>query len=202
MLNRNCPQFVVLIPLYFFKPVDLLFEIAQGRFLPSPIPPSIYSLLAWNKWKLACLVRNIKNSQKDKVKVQASFLVYAHFLQSQQTFKTPEPAQTLSSVPFLSNNYQQFCMQSSKRNISTEFPSWLSKNKSDWYPRGCGFYPWSRSVGWGSSFAVSCSIDQRCSSNPVLPWLWRRPAAVAPIWPLAWEFPYATCAALKRKKIY
>ena len=30
--------------------------------------------------------------------------------------------------------------------------------------------------------------------------LWCRPAAVAPIWPLAWELPYATGAALKRKE--
>ena len=31
-------------------------------------------------------------------------------------------------------------------------------------------------------------------------WLWYRPAAVAPIRPLAWEPPYATSAALKKKK--
>ena len=31
-------------------------------------------------------------------------------------------------------------------------------------------------------------------------WLWCRPAAVAPIGPLAWEPPYASGAALKRKK--
>ena len=33
-----------------------------------------------------------------------------------------------------------------------------------------------------------------------LPWLWPRQAAAAPIRLLAWEFPYATNAALKRKK--
>ena len=33
--------------------------------------------------------------------------------------------------------------------------------------------------------------------NPALLWLWHRPAAVAPISSLAWEPPYATCAALK-----
>ena len=32
--------------------------------------------------------------------------------------------------------------------------------------------------------------------------LWHRPAAVAPIGPLAWEPPYATDAAFKSKKIY
>ena len=32
----------------------------------------------------------------------------------------------------------------------------------------------------------------------MLLWLWCRPAAAAPIQPLAWELPYATCAALKK----
>ena len=31
-------------------------------------------------------------------------------------------------------------------------------------------------------------------------WLWSRPAAEAPIGPLAWELPYAAGAAIKRKK--
>ena len=31
-------------------------------------------------------------------------------------------------------------------------------------------------------------------------WLWLWPAAIAPIQPLGWEPPYATCAALKRPK--
>ena len=31
-------------------------------------------------------------------------------------------------------------------------------------------------------------------------WLWCRPAAVAPVPPLAWEQPYAAGAALKRKE--
>ena len=30
-------------------------------------------------------------------------------------------------------------------------------------------------------------------------WLWQRLAAAAPIWPLAWELPYATDSAVKRK---
>ena len=34
----------------------------------------------------------------------------------------------------------------------------------------------------------------------MLLWLWCRPAAVAPIRPLAWELPYAMGAALKSKK--
>ena len=31
-------------------------------------------------------------------------------------------------------------------------------------------------------------------------WLWCRPAAAAPIKPIAWEFPYAAGAAIKRQK--
>ena len=31
-------------------------------------------------------------------------------------------------------------------------------------------------------------------------WLWCRPAAIAPIQPLAWELPYAAGEAIKRKK--
>ena len=34
----------------------------------------------------------------------------------------------------------------------------------------------------------------------MLLWLWHRPAAAAPIQPLAWELPYAVGTALKRQK--
>ena len=43
-------------------------------------------------------------------------------------------------------------------------------------------------------------IGRRRSSNLVLLWLWYRPAAAAPIQPLAWEFPNATGMVLKRPK--
>ena len=36
--------------------------------------------------------------------------------------------------------------------------------------------------------------------DPVLLWLWHRPAATTPTGPLAWEPPYAMCATLKRQK--
>ena len=52
---------------------------------------------------------------------------------------------------------------------------------------GHGFDPWPRSVGWESSMAVSCGVVCRCGSDPKLLWLWPRPAATAPIRPLAWE---------------
>ena len=32
-------------------------------------------------------------------------------------------------------------------------------------------------------------------------WLWRRPASIAPIGPLAWELPYAVDVALKKQNI-
>ena len=45
---------------------------------------------------------------------------------------------------------------------------------------------------------VSCGVGHRCSSDPVLLWLWHRPAATAPIGPLAWEPPYAQGVALEK----
>ena len=45
---------------------------------------------------------------------------------------------------------------------------------------------------------MSCGVGQRCSSDPALLWLWRRPAAIALIRPLARELPYASGAALKK----
>ena len=47
---------------------------------------------------------------------------------------------------------------------------------------------------------MTCGIDHRHGSDLALLWLWHRPAAIAPIRPLAWEFPYAVGAALKRQK--
>ena len=48
--------------------------------------------------------------------------------------------------------------------------------------------------------ALPQAVGNRCCSDPVLTWLWCRPAAAALIRPLAWELPYAPGAALKRKK--
>ena len=47
---------------------------------------------------------------------------------------------------------------------------------------------------------MSGGVGRRCSSDLALLWLWHRPAATAPIGPLAWELPYAIHAALKRQK--
>ena len=46
----------------------------------------------------------------------------------------------------------------------------------------------------------SCGVGRRCGSDPTLPWLWCRLAAVALILPLAWEPPYAMGVALKKPK--
>ena len=56
--------------------------------------------------------------------------------------------------------------------------------------------------GWSERSSYSTQ-GCRCGSDPALLWLWCRPAATAPIRPLAWEPPYAASAALKsKKKIY
>ena len=47
---------------------------------------------------------------------------------------------------------------------------------------------------------VSCGVGRRRGSDPALLWLWRRPAATAPIQPPAWALPYVASAALKKNK--
>ena len=49
-------------------------------------------------------------------------------------------------------------------------------------------------------FAVSYGVGCQHGLDLALVWLWRRPAAIALIRPLAWEPPYAAGAALKKKK--
>ena len=53
---------------------------------------------------------------------------------------------------------------------------------------------------------MSCGVDLRHGSDPVLLWLWLWLEAAAPIGPLAWEPPYAEVAAIKNNnnnnKIY
>ena len=45
---------------------------------------------------------------------------------------------------------------------------------------------------------MSCGVGCRRVLDPVLLWLWCSPAATAPIWPLAWESPYAVGVTLKK----
>ena len=42
---------------------------------------------------------------------------------------------------------------------------------------------------------MSCGVGRKLGSDLTLLWLWYRPVATAPIWPLAWEPPHATGAA-------
>ena len=50
-----------------------------------------------------------------------------------------------------------------------------------------------------SGKAMSCGLGHRGSPGPKLLWLCCRPAATALIQPLAWELPYVTDLALKKK---
>ena len=47
---------------------------------------------------------------------------------------------------------------------------------------------------------MSCGVGHRRGLEPMLLWLWCRPAATAPIRPLAWEPPYAMGAAPEKAK--
>ena len=51
-----------------------------------------------------------------------------------------------------------------------------------------------------SRLAMSRGVGHRRGLDPELLWLWCRPVAIALFRPLAWEPPYATSAALKKKK--
>ena len=55
-------------------------------------------------------------------------------------------------------------------------------------------------MGYGSSIAMSCGAGRKCSSDPMLLWLWHKLAATAPIGPLAWEPPYGAGAAQENGK--
>ena len=99
-LTLNISVLNSLIPLYFCS----LFLRAQGRFLPSPTPPSTYSLLAWNKWKLISLVRNLKIYRKmKKWKYQPPSLLLPTSCTSERCSNTGAGADTCgSAVPVLS----------------------------------------------------------------------------------------------------
>ena len=47
---------------------------------------------------------------------------------------------------------------------------------------------------------MSCGVDPRRGSDPMLLWLWRSLGATALIRPLAWEPPYTMGMALKGQK--
>ena len=61
---------------------------------------------------------------------------------------------------------------------------------------------WVRSLASPSGLriwhCVSWGVGHRRGSDLLLPWLWCRPAAMAPIQPLVWELPYAAGVTVKR----
>ena len=63
-----------------------------------------------------------------------------------------------------------------------------------------GSVPGLDQVGEGSDLAAGCDVGCRCSLDPMSPWLGPRPESTALIHSLAWELPYATGTALRRKK--
>ena len=54
--------------------------------------------------------------------------------------------------------------------------------------------------GLRSLSCYSCGVGHRCGSDPMLLWLWPRPAATVPIWPLAQNFHMPWCDPEKEKK--
>ena len=76
-----------------------------------------------------------------------------------------------------------------------QFLLWLSSNEPDQEPWGLGFHPWPHSVGTDMSCSVGCWYH-----SCWVAFVWHRPAVVAPIGPLAWEFPYAAGAPPPQKK--
>ena len=58
-----------------------------------------------------------------------------------------------------------------------------------------GLAKWVKDLG-----CKSCGVGRKHSSDPMLLWLWHKPAATAPIQPLAWEPPDAVSVALERQK--
>ena len=59
---------------------------------------------------------------------------------------------------------------------------------------------WVNDPALRSGVAVSCGVGRRLGWDPALLWLRCRPAAIAPIRPLAWELTYAVGAVLEKAK--
>ena len=78
---------------------------------------------------------------------------------------------------------------------------WFSSNEPD-YPTSIhgdvGSIPDLTQWVKGSGITMSCGVGHGHGLDLAL--LWYRPAVTAPIGPLAWELPYATAVALKKKK--
>ena len=49
---------------------------------------------------------------------------------------------------------------------------------------------------------MGCGVGCMCNLDPMLLWLWCKPAATALIQPLAWEPPYATSVAKQKNPVH
>ena len=54
--------------------------------------------------------------------------------------------------------------------------------------------------GLGIQCCMSCGVGHRHCSDPAVLWLWLWLAAVAPIWPMAWELPMSQVCPKKNSK--
>ena len=89
-------------------------------------------------------------------------------------------------------NFHMLWMQASKKEKFLEFPLCLSALRTQHSVcEDVGLIP-----GLSQSIATNCGVRHRCGSDLVLLWLWHRPTGAAPIWPLAWELPYAAGASV------
>ena len=114
--------------------------------------------------------------------------------------KCPSSWQSKHPIRFIPCPINVKCEHLKKRKIKDGVPV-LVQGKQIWLgTTRLQFDLWPRSVGYGSSVAVSSGVGCRHGSDLALLWLWHRLAVTASIRPLAWDPPYAMCAALKRQK--
>ena len=63
-----------------------------------------------------------------------------------------------------------------------EFPLWLSGLRIEQHVcEDADLIPGQAQVGYASGISASYGVGCRCGLDLMLPWLWCRPAAVAPI---------------------
>ena len=147
------------------------------------------------------------------VYIFAAIPTYAHFVkvetQMEKTDRTPGDWLPLREeglgmmVQEMGGNYSQVCNISSFLKKWRKWGShwlWLSGNKTQLV----SMRMWVPSLAPITRLRIPrChehGIGHRCGSDPVWQRLWCRPAATVPIWPLAWELPYAVGMVLKRSR--